>query len=102
MKKLIAAAGIGAALTIGPLAVAGTASAWPGRLRYVGEMTNRGGCYNAAGNSAMVARGHEICQYLDWGYSQYQVQDYAYRNTGASIGWADAGQMVAIAMNNLC
>ena len=99
MKKLIAAAGIGAALTIAPLAVAGTASASNGS--YVSEMTNAG-FYNTAGNSAMVARGHEICQYLDWGYSQYQVQDYAIRNTGASIGWADAGQMVAIAMNNLC
>ena len=49
------------------------------------------GFYNTAGESAMVSRGYEICGLPDWGYSQYQVQDDVYRNTGASIGWADAG-----------
>ena len=50
----------------------------------------------------MVSRGQEICQYIDEGYSEAAVQRYVFVHTGTSIGWADAGQMVAIAQDYLC
>ena len=69
------------------------------------EVTNalhNTGFSNTAGDSAMVSRGQEICQYIDEGYSEAAVQRYIFVHTGTSIGWADAGQMVAIAQDYLC
>jgi hypothetical protein len=99
MKKVLAAAGIGAALTVGVLTGAGAASASAGS--YEDAMHNAGfGHHN--GDSSMIAAGHEVCGYLYQGYSEYQVQRYIYRSTDYSIDWAEAGQIVAIAEDNLC
>jgi hypothetical protein len=62
MKKLVAAAGIGAALTIGSLSGAGTASASP--LSYLQSLNNHGlTVYNTA---EAVSSGYQICNRLNY------------------------------------
>ena len=50
----------------------------------------------------LVYQGNQVCNLLNLGYSEAQVQNYIYNNTSASVGWADAGQFVAIADDYMC
>ncbi len=98
MKKLLAAAGLGAAVTIGSLAGAGTANASDSFLGAIHDA----GFYNPNGDYVLVYQGNQVCNLLNLGYSEAQVQNYIYNNTSASVGWADAGQFVAIADDYMC
>ena len=99
MKKLIAAADLGVAITLGSLAGAGTANASDSFLNAV----HNAGFYNrTGGDSVLMYQGNQVCNWLNLGYSEYSIQRTFYVNTGASVGWADAGQFVAIAEDYLC
>jgi hypothetical protein len=99
MKKLIAVAGLGAAITLGSLVGAGTASADTSSFLYAAD---NAGFYNSGGYDAELAVARGICSMLYSGYSEYQVQSYTYHHTAATIGWSDAGQLVALAQDHLC
>ena len=99
MKKLLAAAGLGAAVALGSLAGAGTASASDGFL----DAVHDAGFYTASGsNTSLIYNGNQVCNFGNLGYSEYAIQNWVYLHTGPSIGWADAGQFVAIAEDYMC
>ena len=101
MKKLIAAAGIGAALIAGPLAGAGTASASDdGFLNYVYSKT---GYYPAdyQGMQTSVAVGHGICNQIS---THGEDGVYLSIDQGISSGFSgyDTGYIIVGALNELC
>ena len=99
MKKILAAAGLGAAVALGSLAGAGTASASDGFL----DAVHDAGFYTASGsNTSLIYNGNQVCNFGNLGYSEYAIQNWVYLHTGPSIGWADAGQFVAIAEDYMC
>ena len=51
---------------------------------------------------ALIRQGNQVCDWLNLGYSEYQIQRHVYYNTGASVSWAGAGQFVAIAEDYMC
>ena len=99
MNKVIATVGLGAAIAIGSLAGAGTASASDSFL----DAVHSAGFYNnGGGDSALMYQGNQVCNLLNLGYSEYAVQNQVYIHTGYSVSWADAGQFVAIAEDYVC
>jgi Protein of unknown function (DUF732) len=100
MKKFIAVAGLGAAITLGSLVGAGTASA--NTSTFLSAVHSAGFYSNENADASLVNNGRIVCQLLDEGYSQYYVQNQAYIHTDSSIDWVDAGEFVAIAQDYLC
>jgi hypothetical protein len=74
MKKLIAVAGLGAAITLGTLAGAGAAHADSGytNYRYLQGLNNNG-IYILNTNVA-ISHGHVVCNMLDNGNTAYDAQ----------------------------
>ena len=98
MKKLIAAAGLGAALTVGSLTGAGAASADSGSFIYA---ANDQGWYD--NNPGGVTRlGNGVCNLLNLGYSEVAAMNWVYSHTDYTVSIADAGQLVSMAEDYLC
>ncbi len=95
MKKLIAAAGIGAALIAAPLAAAGTASASPQQdSQYVGCVAE-GGIYNNLGPSSVATVGRDIAYHISSGIRDpLEEREYVYFNTPNSVSRTGANYMV--------
>ena len=98
MKKLIAAAGIGAALTIAPLLGAGTASASSGS--FLNALNANG--WREAYNGDLLNKGYEVCREFGQGYSYADAVNYVYYNTNAVTTWGDSRWFVNTAVNHLC
>lgn len=98
-RKLIASAILGASIVAGSLVGAGSASANSGAFT---DAMHNAGYGNHQGDSALVAAGHEICDYLYSGYSFAWVQRHIYAVTDLSIDYSEAGEIVRIAQDNLC
>ena len=99
MKKLIAAAGIGAALAIAPLAVAGTANAYSSDT-FIDQINAHGWHETAPGY--LLNLGYRECGYLNSGYSWTAVVNDVYYSTDAGTSWASANQFVSLANGYLC
>ena len=98
MKKLIAVAGLGAAITLGSLVGAGTANADSGS--FLGSLDNAGFYNTNGGHSAELRLGYGICQNLYGGWSYNEVVNDLYY--GSPMSWSDARQFVSIANGHLC
>ena len=97
MKKLLAAAGLGAAVTIGSLVGAGTASASPSG--FINAVHNEG-ISAPAGNTALYRNGYLVCQWLDQGYSVRSVINEVYYASDFPSG--TSGGFVGISVRELC
>ena len=98
MKKLLAAAGLGAAVALGSLAGAGTASA--DAYGFVDDI-HAYGLINVYGDNWLLDQGLTVCQNLDVGATPH----YAANNLWAAnprMTAYDTGAFVAIAINDLC
>jgi hypothetical protein len=98
MKKLIAAAGLGAAVAVGVLAGAGPASASSGT--FVREL-NAHGWYDSYPGS-LLNQGYRVCSFLNSGYSVASVVNDTYYRTDYTVGTAKAYEFVSLANNYLC
>ena len=97
MKKLIAAAGIGAALATGALAVAPGASASP--YGFLNRMHVEG-FWSTAGDAGMLQNGYWICNQLDAGWTPAAAT--AALSAGNYYYDGSAGKFAAIATIELC
>ncbi len=99
MKKVIAAAGIGAALTIGSLSGAGTASA--DELSYLQMLNYRGfTIYNTA---LALASGYSVCNDLNYNTGDVVATHVFYNSSWADIPTRDtAAAMVLTSVEELC
>jgi hypothetical protein len=100
MKKVLAAAGIGAALIAGPLVGVGTASA-SGDLSYL-QMRNYRGftIYNTA---MALASGYSVCNSLNYKTGDIVTEEVFYNSSWTDIpnrGWAWA--LVETSVEELC
>ena len=101
MKKVLAAAGIGAALTVGSLAGSGSASADSSydNYRYLQGLNNNGiYVYNTA---VILSQAHTICAMLDNGDTAYDAQRWAYYANGP-LAWRGAYNQVGLAVRYFC
>jgi hypothetical protein len=98
MKKVIAVAGLGAALVVAPLAVAGTANA--SSDTFVDEL-NAHGWYDSYPGS-LLNQGCRVCGFLNSGYSVASVVNDVYFRTDSTVGSAEAYEFVALANDYLC
>jgi hypothetical protein len=98
MKKVIAVAGIGAAIAVGTLMGAGAANASEGSFIYAAN--NEGWYDNNPGGT--VRLGYQVCNLLHSGYSEYTAMDWVYHHTDSTVTIADAGQLVSMAEDHLC
>ena len=95
MKKLIAVAGLGAAVIGGSLAGAGTANAESYQDSQFVSCVAKDDIYSSNGPSSLVARGREIAGHISSGLRDpLQERDWVYRNTGSDIGLTDANWLV--------
>ena len=99
MKKALAAAGIGAAVTIGSLAGAGTANA--SQLGYL-QMLNYRGFYITDTASAL-ATGYNICEQLNYNTGDI-VSEYVFMHSSwAEISTREGALMVVLtSVEQLC
>lgn len=97
-KKAVAAAGIGAAIAIGSLFGAGTASATTGS--FINAANNQG--WYDVNPGGTLRLGYGVCDMLYAGYSEYSAMNWVYHNTNYSVTVADAGQFVSMAEDYLC
>ena len=98
MTKLIAAAGVGAALAIAPLAVAGTASADSGT--FVNQLNAHN--WHDSYPGSLLNLGYRTCSFLNSGYSVASVVNNVDYSTDYGTGWGNAYQFVALANDYLC
>ena len=100
MKKIIAVAGLGAAIAIGSLTGAGTASADSG-TRFLDQLNDYG--IHVYDSSQAIATGHRLCNEMYYA-SGYAVANRLYRTTS----WSDvpnretARLWVGAAADNFC
>ena len=99
MKKLIAVAGLGAAVAVGSLLGAGTASADSGS--FVNAL-NANGWHDIGWSGSALNLGYRTCGFLNAGYSWNTVVNDVYYNTTAATSWSDANQFVSLADSYLC
>jgi hypothetical protein len=100
MKKVLAVAGLGAAIAATSLLGAGTASADTSSFLYSVHST---GWYSPQnGDASLVKNGMLVCKWLAQGYSEYSVVDSVYHNTGSDVSWSDAREFVYKAEAHLC
>ena len=99
MKKLIAAAGIGAALTVGSLTGAGAANA-SGSDTFIAQINSYGWHANTPGY--LLGLAYRTCSFLNAGYSWNSVVSDVYNRTDWATSWSDASQFVSLADNYLC
>ena len=99
MKKVIAAAGLGAALIAGPLLGAGTANAESTSETFERHAVALG-FYNPDGRIAMVASGLRVCVNFDSGYSPAQVLYNLWTNNNMSQ--SDAVTFARLAVRDMC
>jgi len=101
MKKLIAAAGLGAALIVGVLAGAGTASADDSyaNYRYLQGLNNNG-IYILNTNLA-INIGHGVCAHLANGNTAYDEQQWVF-NINPQLAWNGAYNWVGVATEYYC
>jgi Protein of unknown function (DUF732) len=98
MKKIIAAAGLGAAITLGSLVGAGTANA--STSSFVNAVHNAGNFSNENGDAALVNNGRIICQYLDQGYMPGSIAYVLMDHT--SLDYSGANKFISISVSHLC
>ena len=80
MKKLIAAAGLGAAVAVSSLLGAGTANAYDNETYFLQLQVSHGWTiWNPAGH---VAKAYQVCNQLDQGTNGYAVRDNVYYSNG--------------------
>jgi uncharacterized protein (DUF1501 family) len=97
MKKALAAAGIGAALAIGALAIAPAASASP--ASFLNHMHAQG-FWNTGGDAGMLSTGYWVCNQLDAGWTPAAAT--AAISVGNYYPDGSAGLFAAIATTELC
>ena len=100
MKNVIAAAGLGAAVAIGSLAGAGTASA--NTTTFLSALHSAGWYSNENGDASLVNNGRLVCEMLDNGNTQWAVTNAVYQHTDSNVDWADAQEFVRVAEIHLC
>jgi hypothetical protein len=102
MKKLIAAAGLGAAIAIGSLAGAGTASANAAQDNYefIQSLNNNG--ISVTDLSAAISYGHGICANIADGATGVDEQNRVYYNTPWNFTWNMAYNYVGAAAEAFC
>jgi hypothetical protein len=97
MKKVIAVAGLGAALATGALAIAPAASATP--TSFLNDVYAEG-FWNTRGDVGLLGQGYWVCNELDKGYTP--------DNVAMRLDWVNAfdpgavGTFAAIATFELC
>jgi hypothetical protein len=95
MKKLLAVAGLGAAVAIGSLTGAGAANATPYQDSQYVACVAVDQLYSTHGPSAVAARGREIANHISSGWRDpLHERDWVYYNTDSEIGVTDANFMV--------
>ena len=101
MKKLIAAAGIGAALTVCSLVGAGAASADSGQdnYRYLQGLSNNG--IYVSNTAVALSHGHTVCSILRNGGDGYTAQTWLV-NANPGLGWNGAYNQVGLAAEYFC
>lgn len=101
MKKILAAAGIGAALTVGSLAGSGSASADSSydNYRFLQGLNNNG--ISVINTALVISHGHTICAMLDNGDSAYDAQRWVYYANGR-LAWRGAYNEVGVAVQYFC
>jgi hypothetical protein len=98
MKKTLAAAVVGAALTVGVLGGAGAANASSGS--FINAVNNYG--WHETVSGATLNLGYRTCERLNAGWSFHEVVDYVYYNTDAGTSWATSHDFVSMADSYLC
>ena len=98
MKKPLAAAAIGAAIALGSLFGAGTASA--GSSTFIDEL-NYHGWYDGAPGS-LLNQGYRTCELLNSGWPVNDVIADVYHRADNTVGWSKAREFVALAADYLC
>jgi hypothetical protein len=101
MKKLIAAAGIGAAVIAGPLVGAGAANADSAydNYRFLQGLNNNG--INVTNTSAAISHGHTVCAMLSNGSTAYDAQKWVYY-ANDPLAWQGAYNEVGVAAQYYC
>jgi Protein of unknown function (DUF732) len=98
VKKLLAAAGITAAMT--GIAVAGMGTASANDQSFLDVVHGGIGLVNDYGDGALLAQGYQTCANLDYGWTGMQVvRGYFYDN---NVSAYQAGQFVRAAVDELC
>ena len=101
MKKLIAAAGLGAALATGALAIAPAASATPvENTMFLQSLVNKG--WQVWDVSGMIYRGETVCSDIDniSGWTGLDERRWLFNNTAYT--WNESSEIVDSAVYNIC
>lgn len=64
------------------------------------EILHERGIRHSQGDYFLVAAGHEMCMYLDAGFTRYQVMDMLYNTTGLTSG--ETGYFLGASMAAFC
>ena len=86
MKKLIAAAGLGAAVAVGSLVGAGTANASSGS--FIDQINAHG--WHETNPGYLLNLGYRTCSFLNSGYSVTSVVNDVYYRTDAATSWSQS------------
>ena len=105
MKKLIAVAGLGAAITVGSLVGAGTASATTGDATFL-QMLATGGISSANGpDYGLIQTGHAVCIDLQNGVpfnsEVWALQQFSQMGGGV-LSPGDAGYFIGASQTAYC
>ena len=97
MKKLLAAVGVGAALTVASVAATGVASAYSGADKdalFI-ACTSDGGMFNPNGPAVGATFGRQIASDISSGLRDpLQERDYVYHITTGGVGITEANVLV--------
>ncbi len=99
MKKIIAAAGLGAAVTIGSLVGAGTASA-NATDDFLSRVHSEGISSSERGDASLIYNGNLVCRWLDSGTTVVGVLENVYY--GTALNSSESGAFVGIAVSEFC
>ncbi len=95
MKKALAVAGLGAAITVGALMGAGAANATPRQDSEFIACTSAQGLYNNTGTEAGAGYGRTIAYHISSGLrNPLQERNHVYHETPSSITLSDANVLV--------
>ena len=101
MKKALAVAGLGAAIALGALTGAGTASAYTAEDNFVQAVGSNTGIYSVDGYYGILQVGYSICSNLRSGWSTGSIaSDIAFY--GNNVSYTQAQNEVYYAAVYLC
>lgn len=101
---------VGAALTSGPLVLAGVLCAGPARAdqaAFINDLHNAGIHAINGGDPELLQMGADLCQQLSWGASPQQLEGLALQRSDADQGTGgingrQAADVVIFALRDLC